>query len=896
MFPFELTRPWALALLLIALPVLILFFVRSLSDFPRLQRKISLMTRCLILSLLTLALAGFVWLQETDEQFFIFLVDQSNSVGASGQEKLDEILIAAKESVGESRVAFLPFASTTRNVQQTFGESETDSSEGTSKTPTTQSQEESPDTDGLIASAEQLTAEKQQQQFADGTNIAAAIEAAAGYLPPDYVPRIVLLTDGNQTQGDALAAASRSRVAISTMALPPRSEQEVQLAAVNVPAEVREGEPFMVEVVVQSNHDDEGLIEVFRGDHKVISETKKLTTGENRLQFQQSIERERLAAYTVRISKLKNDTLLDNNIESGLVYAAGKPRVLIIESDPNLIRDLAYALEEEGIQSDVRPPQGMPDSLADLQNYELLILSNVPATKLTQQQMEITRTWVQELGGGFIMLGGEQSFGLGGYYKSALEEILPVRSDFEKEKETPSLGMVLVIDKSGSMDGEKIEMAKSAARSAVDLLGKRDYIGVIAFDGESFLISPMQSARNKGKISDEIARIEAGGGTTMYPAMEMAYELLSATSAKLKHAILLTDGISSPDDFEGLAQTMISSKMTVSTVAVGEGADTELLESIARVGKGRHYFTTDPSQVPQIFAKETVTASKSAIDEQPFLPQVIRATHALADIDMESAPFLLGYVMTRPKPTCEVILSTEKGDPLLAWWRYGLGMTAAFTSDAKNRWSAEWMTWEGFGKFWTQVVRQTMRKSDARGIVVDVQRTGNKTTLNVDATDELGQFLNNADVQLTLINPNLKRDSHTLEQTAPGRYHSEVPTDASGAWHMEIALKKNDQVIYRQSRGMMVGYSDELRIRPTNEDLLRDIAEVSGGSFISDPAQLSELVARSVSRPYSLWPWLVASALALLVFDVALRRIDFTLHWPFRRTSTSSATVGRAAQ
>ena len=97
-------------------------------------------------------------------------------------------------------------------------------------------------------------------------------------------------------------------------------------------------------------------------------------------------------------------------------------------------------------------------------------------------------------------------------------------------------------------------------------------------------------------------------------------------------------------------------------------------------------------------------------------------------------------------------------------------MTAAFTSDAKNRWSAEWMTWEGFGKFWTQVVRQTMRKSDARGIVVDVQRTGNKTTLNVDATDELGQFLNNADVQLTLINPNLKRDSHTLEQTAPGRY------------------------------------------------------------------------------------------------------------------------------
>ena len=409
MLPFEITRPWALALLLIALPLLVLFFKRSLSDFPKFQRKLSLAIRSLILLLLILALAGFAWLQKTDEQYFIFLIDQSTSISDNGREKLDEVLTAAKASVGDNRVAFLPFASTTGEVQQEFGEDkkepETDLPEVDKPEPTAVE----------IASTEELAVQQEQERFRDGTNIAAAIEAAAGYLPPGYVPQIVLLSDGNQTQGDALAAASQSRVPISTVALPPRSEREVQLSAVNVPAEVREGEPFMVEVVVQSNHDDEGLIEVFRGDHKVISEKKKLKTGENRFQFQQSIERERLAAYTVRISKLANDTLLDNNIESGLVYAAGKPRVLIIESDPKLIRDLAYALEEEGVQTDIRPPQGMPESLADLQNYELVILSNVPATKLTQQQMEITRTYVQELGGGFIMLGGEQSFGLGGY-------------------------------------------------------------------------------------------------------------------------------------------------------------------------------------------------------------------------------------------------------------------------------------------------------------------------------------------------------------------------------------------------------------------------------------------------------------------------------------------------
>lgn len=886
MIPFEITRPWALALLLIALPLLVLFFKRSLSDFPPFQRKLSLAIRCLIVLLLTLALAGFAWLQKTDEQFFIFLLDDSTSISDNGREKLEEVLVAAKESVGDNRVAFLPFASTTGEIRQEFSEQD----EATTGQAASGRAENEPESELEIASTEELAAEQEQERFRDGTNIAAAIEAASGYLSPGYVPQIILLSDGNQTQGDALAAASQSRVPISTVALPPRSEKEVQLSAVNVPAEVREGEPFMVEVVIQSNHDDEGLVEVFRGDHKVISETKQLKTGENRFQFQQSIERERLAAYTVRISKLSQDTLLDNNIESGLVYAAGKPRVLIVESDPNLIRDLAYALEEEGIQTDIRPPQGMPESLADLQNYELVILSNVPATKLTQQQMEITRTYVQELGGGFIMLGGEQSFGLGGYYKSSLEEILPVRSDFEKEKENPSLGMVLAIDKSGSMVGDKIEMAKSAARSAVELLGKRDYIGVVAFDGDSFVISEMQSARGKGKISDEIAQIDAGGGTSMYPAMELANEMLAATSAKLKHCIVLTDGISSPGDFEGLTQTMVSAKMTVSTVAVGEGADIELLESIAQVGKGRHYFTTDPSQVPQIFAKETVTASKSAIDEQPFLPQVIRATHALADIDMESAPFLLGYVMTRPKPTCEVILSTEKGDPLLAWWRYGLGMTAAFTSDAKSRWSAEWMTWEGFGKFWTQVIRHTMRKSDARGIIVDVQRNGKQTTLNVDAVDELGQFLNSADVELTLINPNLKRESFQLEQTAPGRYHTEFETDASGAWHMEIALKKNDQVIYRQSRGLTVGYSDELRIRPANEGLLRSIAETSGGAYLSDLSELASATdAAPVTRPFPLWPWLVTVALVLLALDVALRRIDFSLHFPFRSFARTTA-------
>jgi uncharacterized membrane protein len=435
------------------------------------------------------------------------------------------------------------------------------------------------------------------------------------------------------------------------------------------------------------------------------------------------LTRERLATYTVRIRGLEKDTLLDNNTASGLVFTSGKPRVLLVESDPKLAKHLAWALEQEEIQVDVRPPQGMPDSLNDLQNYELLILSNVPATALTLQQMKLTRTYVQDLGGGLIMLGGDQSFGLGGYYKTELEEVLPVRSDFEKEKEKPSLAMVLVIDKSGSMGGQKMELTKEAAKSAVELLGGNDKIGVIAFEGETYWVNEVQSASNKSSIIERISSIEAGGGTVMAPAMEEAYQALVGTTAKLKHVIILTDGISAPGDFEGIAANMASARITCSTVAVGEDADKKLLEEIARIGNGRSYFTNDPSNVPQIFAKETVAASKSAINEQPFLPQVVRPSRVLDNINFEEAPFLLGYVVTRPKPTSELVLASEARDPLLAWWRYGLGMTVAFTSDAKSRWAAEWLTWPGYSKFWAQLVRHAMRKSEAKATAGPLSRS-----------------------------------------------------------------------------------------------------------------------------------------------------------------------------
>lgn len=877
-FELELTSPRLLLLAAALLPLVYYFFRRSLVDYGRPQRIVSLSIRALMLSLLVLALARPVMLSPTREQFVVFAIDRSLSVNEQAAKTAKEYLETAVKSLGSNRAAFLPFAAEPGRVSADLARLDL-----------------APPSATRPAAAGGLDAQ--------GTNIAAALEVAAASIPPFYVPKIVLLSDGNQTAGDALRAASvLGNVPVSTVALATRDDPEVQVSAVNAPAEVRQGEPFYVEVVVDSNRDDNaGTLEVYRGPARVLGQKVTLKKGENRLRFQQSITRERLAEFLVRATGFQ-DTLLDNNSETGLVFAAGKPRVLIVESTPKAARPLERALEEEDIRVDVRPPEGMPNSLADLQNYELLILSNVPATALTNKQMEIARTYVQDLGGGLAMLGGDQSFGLGGYYKTVLEEILPVRSDFEKEKQKPSLGMMLVIDKSGSMGGEKIELAKDAAKAAVELLGPSDLVGVLAFEGETFVISELQSAANKSVILDQISAIEAGGGTTMYPAMEQAFQALDPARVKLKHVIILTDGISEPGDFMGITASMAAAKITVSTVAVGQDADQALLEQIAQTAGGRYYFAEDPASVPQIFARETMTASKSAINEQPFAAQVVRPTPALQGIDFASAPFLLGYVVTRAKPTSELILATENGDPLLAWWRYGLGTTVAFTSDAKTRWAAEWTQWPGFSKFWAQVVRQAMRRNEARGLVVNLTRSGGAALLTADAADDAGNYLNQARVEATVIDPRMNKSTIALDQVAPGRYQARFETPLQGAYHVELSGTANGRSVFHQSRGLMVGYPDELRLRPTNHALLDSIARASGGLADAPAASAFAATDRTARRAIPLWPYLLALAALLLILDVALRRIDFSLIFARRprpapspnRTSRAAAGAGAA--
>lgn len=845
---FDVARPEWLFLLL-GIPAAVVILRCTLVDMKPRQRMCSLAVRCLILLFLVLALAGFSVGRPSDRQQVILLVDASASVR-------DVSMPAAVDGVGrmlnskrkEDRLDVLCFAEQTTPLIPV-------------------------DRDGAWTNA-------LPKSWPDrGTDLSLAMQQALAQLDPSYGGRILVLTDGIVTGRDPTSqfvVAQQAGRRADLLPLAAGEKPEIQVAGVDAPARVHVGEPFPLRLTVQSREETEAMVGVFVNGVRTHEEKVTLIVGENRLRFRQVPGGERVLRFSVQVQSA-DDTFVDNNTGYALVRTGGKPKVLLIEARPQDGKYLRWALQKEDIEMEIRSMRGIPRSIADLQNFDLMLFSDVPATELSSDQMEMVRAYVRDLGGGFIMLGGDNSFGLGGYYKTAIEEILPVRTDFERERETPSLGMVLVIDKSGSMGGQKIELAKEAAKATAELLDVRDQLGVLAFDGQSRWVCEIHNAADRDYIIDRIASLQAGGGTDMGPALSAAFRALEMTAAKLKHVIVLTDGHSSPANFYDLVTAMRGSGITLSSVGVGSGADQELLERIASWGEGRYYFTSDPLSIPQIFAKETMTASKSAVKESPFVALPLVAHQVLQGIDFDESPFLLGFVTTKPKPTSELVLVSETGEPVLALWRFGLGKVGAFTSDAKNRWAAEWLEWPGFSRFWAQLVRETMRTSTPGRMQVDVRPEGDLATAFVELPMDgvqIGGGDSGESVVMRVVGPDLKPEEQSLEQVAPGRYAASFPTSEFGDYHVQVARKVGDQTLSQAETGYSKGYPAELRLKPPDEAAMRSWAAAAGGVYDVRPEDVYQVDRLRGYRVTRLWPLLLQLALVLIPIDIALRRIE----------------------
>jgi len=662
---------WLTALLV--LPLVYAATRRSLAGLSLGRQRCWLALRTLAILALVLALAGPLVSGRPRPVHPVFLIDASASITPAAREAASEFVRRAEDASRGRRSDVVYFAATSVAADESGGRPASDQ---------------------------------------NATDIASAVEKACAFAVPDTALHVVLLSDGVPTQGNvshAIDEAVRAGVPVSTVPL-ASCEPEVYVGELRVPRVVRACEPFDVEATLCATQDDDGSVEWTTASGSVAKQRVRVQKGECRVRFRTTFEEGPAQRLGVRIRDFQ-DTLAGNNLAETQVAVRPRPRVLLVENRPGASVHLFKALRAGGLVPETVSPRELPDTASGFERFDAVISINVPAAAMTQRQMDFLKTYVHQ-GGGLVVVGGDQAFTPGGYRRSVLEEILPLESESSRQTPRPGLALVLVVDRSLSMEeGGAIDLAREAMRRAVELLQPEDQLGVLAFDEESRWVSPIEAVGDKSKVLKQIASITAGGRTDTGPALQKAHLALREAFASQKHIIVLTDGISHPADFEALAERIVRDGMTISTVALGKEVSRPLLQDLARIGKGRYYACDRPNSVPSVFALETASATRSGIREEPFYarPRKCQESSSLDRCDLSAAPTLLGYTETRAKPEARVVLTAATGDPLLAWFRSGKGTSVAFTSDVEDRWAAAWLTWPGFGRFWMHVVRGVLQ-------------------------------------------------------------------------------------------------------------------------------------------------------------------------------------------
>jgi uncharacterized membrane protein len=671
----QLVCPLGLAALIAVVP-LVGFAIYSLVRRPIWLRGLSLIVRLLLLGLVVLSVCGLWQKYPSYDQFIVLAIDQSLSISEPARRRADAFVDELSKALPPDRVAYLPFAGRP----------------------------------GLPSRDRPIEAPSDERRQSDP---AAAIRLARRMLPSAFVPHLVLLTDGRASRGDVLAAAKETGVRVSTVPLPP-PEQEVLVSVVRLPDRVRQGERFQAEVVVESAGDNEGTVRLDCGQWPVEEERVKVKAGENCVRLSTTARREGWHMCTASLHGFR-DELSDNNQQAVPLLIAPPPRAILVEGRPGLASRVAEALRRLKIEIDVCTPAGLPGRSEDLSHYDLVALFNVPAGDIPEPAMKSIGIYVRQLGGGLLVVGGNRSFTPGSYKQTPLENVLPVSSYVRDDKSKPTLAIAIVIDRSESMAKDsRLDMAKEATRRAVELLGPRDQVGVLAFEDGSRWVSPIRPAREKQPVLAAVAKIEAEGATNMYPALDRAYLALREAFVDRKHMIVLTDGLSQGADFERLAHRIADDGITISTLGLGHAVPGQVLADVARIGHGSYYACEHAAALPQLFAVETMEATLQGITEKPFVPRLRNNSPVFDGIDAARLPPLLGYAETQAKPACQTLLASEAGDPLLACWTQGEGRSAVFTSSIDSRWAAAWLEWPSFDRFWTQLARHTMRQDSPR--------------------------------------------------------------------------------------------------------------------------------------------------------------------------------------
>lgn len=838
--------PWLL-LLFLPIALLVFFTWRRLSlPFPRAQRRLILACRLTLFALIITALAGPGVLQPVSRQAVVFVGDISASTLQQQAFMQDWINNAIKhkrpnDQVGIVAVGRNALVEQAVSAQVNFSQFES-----------------APDT--------------------EYTDLAAGLRLAAAILPNDSERRIVLLSDGQQNLEDALQEAQLLRqqgIRLDVVPLPAVIGPEARVDGLDAPGALRTGERFVLRARLSSTVAQKATLRLYLDSTLLVQRSLNMAVGEQDVSFSLTAPGQGFHAYRLTLSA-PDDTISQNNEASAFVNVQGPPRVLIIEGQPGAGRNILAALQATHIQATIGAPSDVPVTLDGLAGYDTVVLADVPAVDLGLARMQVLQSFVRDLGRGLVVSGGQNSYGVGGYGGTPLEETLPMTMDIPQHKDNPTIAVVVIVESLET--NTSINISKEAAKGVVSLLTPRDYLGVSAAYGG--LAIPMQRVTDKAAIDTAIDKLDPSDPASYLPDLVAAERALQQTNAKIKHVILLGDGDAS-DNYTAQVLKMASEHITISVVGtnIGSYQDLTLMQQIATLSKGRFYRADDPNAIPQILLDETRQAARRAIIAETFTPAIVGAHPILAGLG--SLPPLNGYVSTTPKPAAQVVLISHLDDPVLAVWQYGPGRVVAWTSDALGLWTANWLRWSDDARWWANLVTWTLPTPDSQ-LLVSEQITGNSAHITVELplgmTNTSGS-LNAQQVIVSIVTPDLKRGQIELEPGAPGRWEGSFPLQQVGVYLLRATWQARGAKNVGQlstTTGLVVPYSPEYLTTGIDLNFLGQLARAGGGSMIALDDYAAAFAANlpPVYAAFSITFWLFALAALLLPVDIALRRLS----------------------
>ncbi len=856
-------NPWLL-LLIIPAAAFMYYTAKNMIRLVRWRRTSIVLVRSLVLLLVILLLSGVSLLQVSSSTTTLFLVDSSDSI-LQKEQSADFVSDAIKSMGRKDEAGVINFGG----------------SSSIEVLPV-----KNPLFDGL-------------QTYIDSsfTDMENALLSAQSIIPWDHQKRVVLLTDGRENTGNAIRQVRQMRAKGYAVDVYPISSgfwNEVQLQELKIPNSVHLNEQFEIAVNVKSNINTKAVLQLYSNRMLTAQKEVVLNKGENQFIFLDKASDGGMVTYRAEVLA-DTDTVTQNNTLSSYTYVKDIPQIMVIQDADEAGENIADILNTD-MRVTLLNPKQVPVELAELLKYDAFVLANVSADSLNQTFLDNMETAVSHQGKGLLVTGGDNSYGPGGYYKTTLEKLLPVNMDIKPKEEEPNLALMLVIDKSGSMSGgdfgiAKMELAREAAIRSTEVLNQNDMIGVLTFDDAYKWVVEPQSLDNLQAIQDAIGTIRSGGGTQILPPLEAAYNAIQELDTKLKHIILLTDGQAEKEGYEPLIEGLREKEITLSTVAVGRGADSLLMKALAYGGKGRFYQTDEFTDIPKIFAKEVFLAGKKYLTNRTFAPRAAGSSDILKGID--SVPQLDGYVTTTAKQTANVILESDEEDPVLASWQYGLGRTVAWTPDAQGIWTYDWMNWEDSGKFWKNTISWLVQQNMSQGYTVESDIEGRVGSITVKAEDDA--FMTATDVKGTLVGPDGSKQDIELLPGAPGEYSGSFSNLKSGVYIADITLTGSGERSERISTGLIMPYSAEYNLlEGSNEALLQRIAHEGGGRMLDDPAQVFNSALPPVEGKADPTHALYKTVFILFMLDIALRRLNLHVNL-WKKKPVQAVAAGNAA-